>query len=142
MFDCCASLTLPRHLRDLLAPYFHGYDLSAIRIHEHLPWYVKRFSPINLWAYTSGNKIFFAEDCYDPHSNEGIALIAHEITHCCQYKQYGNFRFRIAYLKCFFAGKRAGMSDQQAYANIAFEIEAYEKGVKVFEDLARLGPAI
>ena len=139
LFDCRASLTLPRHVRDLLAPYFPGHDLSAIRIHKRLPWHVKRFAPINLWAYTSGNKIFFAKDRYDPHSSEGIALIAHEITHCCQYEQYGSFRFRLAYLKYYFDAKRAGMSDEQAYVNIPFEIEAHEKALRVSEDLAKLG---
>jgi hypothetical protein len=31
---------LPREARQLLAPFFPGFDLERVRIHEYIPWYV------------------------------------------------------------------------------------------------------
>ncbi len=131
MFNPPRSFPLPDNLKTVLTPHFPDQDLSQVVIHLSIPWYVRRFARITPAAYTSGNNIHFAPGKYDPDSVNGIARIAHEITHTLQYSQYGKFKFRVKYLALFFKGKREHLSDDEAYEAIAFEKEAYEKAANV-----------
>lgn len=58
-------------------------DLSAVRVHDdkHAATAAKQ---INARAFTVGNNIAFAEGAYQPHSNSGRELIAHELAHVMQ----------------------------------------------------------
>ena len=135
MFTSPRSFPLPDNVKRVLGPHFPEQDLSRIVIHLSIPWYVRRFARITPAAYTSGNNIHFAPGKYDPDSVNGIARIAHEITHTQQYNQYGKFRFRVKYLAFFFKGKGEHLSDDQAYEAIPFEKEAYEKAADVKRSL-------
>ncbi|HJQ70065.1 MAG TPA: DUF4157 domain-containing protein [Blastocatellia bacterium] len=139
MFTSPSSFPLPDNLKSVLTPHFPGHDLSQVVIHLSIPWYVRKFAKITPAAYTSGNNIHFAPGKYDPDSVNGIARIAHEITHAQQYNQYGKFRFRVKYLAHFFKGKKEHLSDDEAYYAIKFEKEAYEKAADVKRQLQGQG---
>ena len=139
MLTSPSSFPLPDNLKTVLTPHFPEQDLSQIVIHLSIPWYVRKFARITPAAYTSGNNIHFAPGKYDPDSVNGIARIAHEITHTQQYSQYGKIRFRVKYLAFFFKGKNEHLSDDEAYETIPFEKEAYEKAANVMKHLQAEG---
>jgi len=111
---------LPQGVRQLLAPFFPGFDLGRIRVYEGLPWYVLG-KPV---GYADRNNIYLADGEYSIDTIEGLSLIAHEITHCRQYNDHGTWRFRALYLKAYFRNRWSGMSRKEAYLKIPFEIEA------------------
>ncbi len=139
LFDSCASFPLPGRITKLIAPHFPDFDLTSLRIHEHLPWYVNRFAVIKPSAFTLGKNLYFAPGHYDIHSAKGIALLAHEITHSRQYRQEGNWTFAVKYLKYFLQNRRLGLTSEEAYLEIPFEILAREKEREVLLDLTGLG---
>jgi hypothetical protein len=100
---------------------------------------VRKFARITPAAYTSGNNIHLAPGQYNPDSLDGIATIAHELTHTLQYKKYGGLRFRLKYLVFYFNNKRKKKGDLQAYEEIPFEKEAYEKEREVKQHLGAQG---
>jgi len=60
-----------------------GQDFSDVTIHtdaqaDHLS------RQLGAKAFTTGNDVFFREGAYDPASNDGQHLIAHELTHVAQ----------------------------------------------------------
>jgi Domain of unknown function (DUF4157) len=125
---------LPEEVIGLLAPYFPGFDLERIRIREGIPFYVGG-NPI---GYADRDRIYFEPGAYRLDTVEGIALVAHEITHCRQYDQLGTWRFRYRYLSSYFTNRMQGMSRKEAYLNIPFEVEAREIEARVLLSLLRL----
>jgi hypothetical protein len=125
---------LPDHIKALLAPYFPELDLEGIRIREGIPWYVL----MNAVAYADRDRIYFAPGRYDPDSLGGIAIIAHELTHCAQYKNHGVWRFRLLYVGSSLVEFWRHGSLYQAYVRNRFEVAAREVEEKVFADLCKL----
>ncbi len=125
---------LPREARQLLAPFFPGFNLGRVRIYERIPWFVLG-KPV---GYANRHKIYLAPGAYQTASVGGIALLAHEIAHCRQYSEYGTWRFRATYLFSYFKNRWRGMSRREAYLNIPFEIEAREIEAKVYSELRRM----
>jgi hypothetical protein len=73
---------LPGDTRQFMESRFNA-DFSGIRIHagstaEHLS------SSVNAQAFTHGNDIYFNKGKFSPHSADGRALLAHELTHTIQ----------------------------------------------------------
>jgi hypothetical protein len=60
-----------------------GYDFSNVRIHNHNDAH-QSAKNINALAYTNGNNIVFNTNQYQPGTNEGKKLLAHELTHVVQ----------------------------------------------------------
>lgn len=60
-----------------------GYDFSSVRIHTDSSAN-QSARQINALAYTYGNNIVFAQNQYQPQTNEGKRLLAHELTHVIQ----------------------------------------------------------
>jgi Domain of unknown function (DUF4157) len=60
-----------------------GHDFSNVRIHndENAS---RSATTINALAYTAGNDIIFSSGHYDPNTNDGKRLIAHELVHVIQ----------------------------------------------------------
>jgi hypothetical protein len=60
-----------------------GYDFSNVRIHNdgHANQSAKSISAL---AYTHGNDIVFGSDQYQPNTDKGKKLMAHELTHVVQ----------------------------------------------------------
>ncbi len=57
-------------------------DLSNVRVHQgHAP------TLQGAQSFTSGQDIFFAPGAYQPHTDDGRQLLAHELTHVVQQKQ-------------------------------------------------------
>ena len=129
---------MPLEVQQLLTPFFPGFDLSRIRIYEGIPRYVTIGSAIEPIGYTDRNRIYLTPGAYRVDSIEGLALLAHEITHCCQYREHGTWRFRFKYLAAYFKNRWRGMSGQNAYLSIPFEVEAREIEAKAYAALRRL----
>lgn len=60
-----------------------GIDLKNVRIHTD-ERAAKAAATLGARAFTIGEDIYFASGAYDPHSEAGLRLIAHEVTHVAQ----------------------------------------------------------
>ena len=60
-----------------------GYDFSNIKIHND-DNAIESAKSINALAYTLGNDIAFGRGQYQPNTNEGKKLLAHELAHVLQ----------------------------------------------------------
>jgi hypothetical protein len=125
---------LPEEVVQLLAPFFPGFDLSRIRIHEGIPRYVIG-DPV---GYADRDNIYLAPGAYRIDTIEGLVLIAHEVAHCLQYQQYGVWRFRARYVAAYFKNRLRGMDHLKAYRRVPFEIEAREIEAEVYRALKEL----
>ncbi|HEX4946497.1 MAG TPA: DUF4157 domain-containing protein [Blastocatellia bacterium] len=129
--DPAKAQSLPDHVKTILAPYFPGFDLDQIRIHEGIPFYVT----MDATAYTDGNNIFFKPGAFNPDSIEGIALIGHEVTHSVQFQRHGKWRFRASYLTNWGKQYTQHRNFGHAYYYNEFEIEARAMEDRIFSDL-------
>jgi len=69
-------------VRASLEPQF-GYDFSQVRIHTDVE--ADRLSRrLEAEAFTTGKDVFFRDGAYQPESEGGTKLIAHELTHVVQ----------------------------------------------------------
>jgi hypothetical protein len=77
-----AGQPLSMSARSALEPGF-GHDFSNVKVHTDVE--ANTLSrQLNARAFTTGSDIFFREGDYQPHSDEGRKLIAHELTHVVQ----------------------------------------------------------
>lgn len=65
--------------RAFLEPRF-GHDLSQIRVHSNAGA-AQSATALDALAYTVGRSVVFAAGQFAPHTNPGMALLAHEIAH-------------------------------------------------------------
>jgi hypothetical protein len=72
-----------------------GHDFSDVKIHTGKEAATSA-AGVNARAYTIGNHIIFNEGEYDPSTNEGKKILAHELTHIVQQKQNGNVKIQRA----------------------------------------------
>ncbi|ACY13774.1 eCIS core domain-containing protein [Haliangium ochraceum] len=72
---------MPESLNARMA-YLFGMDLSSVRIHEGAS-----AEAMGAKAYTQGTDIHFAPGQYQPNTQEGQALLGHELTHVVQQQQ-------------------------------------------------------
>lgn len=70
-----------RHLEQGL-----NHDLSRVRIHDDTEA-DKLAKGVNAVAFTTGADIFFRAGQYDPNTQTGLELLAHEVTHTVQQSQ-------------------------------------------------------
>ncbi len=84
-----ASFPLDLLLKEQFERVF-GEDLSMVKIHtgEYSNDIASRHGAK---AVTMGNSIYFARGMYNPYSEEGIALLAHEIQHVVQHNDKDTF---------------------------------------------------
>ena len=75
-----------------------GVDFSDVKVHHDHEAAVMN-KQLHALAFTNGSDIYFNEGKYDPHSQEGKFLLAHELTHVVQqnplshvYKKDGDTR--------------------------------------------------
>src|SRR5262249_37564116 len=125
---------LPEEVIEVLTPFFPEFDLGPIRVSERIPFYILG-NPI---GYADRYHIYFEPVSYRTDTIEGVAVLAHEITHCRQYRAYGTWRFRLLYLSYYFKNLLRGMSRKEAYLNVPFEIEAREVEAQVYLALKRI----
>lgn len=74
-------------LRALFEPRF-GYDFTDVRVHTG-PTAGGAASALGARAFTVGDHVFFGPGEYQPASQQGQRLIAHELTHTIQQKPAG-----------------------------------------------------
>ena len=126
------NIELPQNVKRLLAAYFPELDLDEIRIKQGIPWYV----PMKVDAYTDRNLIYFERGKYRPFDAAGIALIAHELAHCAQYKHHGTWRFRFMYAWGWLVELLRHSSFNAAYLENRFEVAARVMEDMVYDDLS------
>jgi hypothetical protein len=73
---------LDRSTKDFMEHRF-GYDFANVQIHND-PLANQSSQEINALAYTQGNHVIFAPGQYQPDTNAGKRLLAHELTHVIQ----------------------------------------------------------
>lgn len=78
---------LSRDERSFFEPRM-DYDFNNVRLHTDSAA-DKSAQSIKALAYTTGNNIVFRANQYQPETNEGKKLLAHELTHVIQQKQNG-----------------------------------------------------
>ena len=66
----------------------------------------------------------------------GIALIAHELAHCAQYKRHGAWRFRFMYAREWLVELLRHSSFNEAYLQNRFEVAARVIEDMVYDDLS------
>lgn len=71
-------------IRDTLSTSF-GHDFSPVRVHVG-PAAAHAATSLGAKAYAVGNDVAFAHGAYDPLSQSGRALIAHELAHVVQHR--------------------------------------------------------
>jgi hypothetical protein len=129
-----AGRQLPRCVQLILAPHFPTLVLGRIRIYTQIPWAVQQLARIPIKAITVDEEIYYAPGMYDPDTWAGITSIAHELTHTQQYKYYSTIvGFGWDYWAEFDRNKEAGMSDEDAYTNIRFEVEARANADRIIQ---------
>ncbi|WP_291431881.1 DUF4157 domain-containing protein [Deinococcus sp.] len=72
---------IQRHLEGGL-----NYDLSRVRIHDDAEA-DKLAKGVNAVAFTTGTDIFFQAGQFNPNTQSGLELLAHEVTHTVQQSQ-------------------------------------------------------
>ncbi|MEO7387827.1 MAG: hypothetical protein ABIX37_12885 [Gammaproteobacteria bacterium] len=121
---------MPPLIRVQLAPYFPDLDLDAVRLHDGIPRYV-RGRP---GGYVNRHRIYVASRPAREDDPDWLALIAHELTHVRQYHRMGPWRFRLAYLREYLAGRVRRLGHDMSYRNISFERAARDLEERVRRD--------
>lgn len=80
--------SLDRAALNYMEPRF-GRDFGSVRIHADSKASESAQS-LNAQAYTVGNQIVFSNGQYNPNSNVGRRLLAHELTHVVQQSQHSS----------------------------------------------------
>ncbi|MEO1124849.1 MAG: DUF4157 domain-containing protein [Cyanobacteria bacterium J06639_16] len=83
--SCGSGQSLAANIRQPLEQAFGNVDFSGVKVHTDAQA-DQLNRTIQAKAFTTGNDIFFRQRSYAPTSQEGIELIAHELTHVLQQK--------------------------------------------------------
>src|SRR5882724_5367306 len=65
-----------------------GHDFSSVRVHTDARA-AESAHLVNALAYTVGHKVVFGAGRYEPHTERGSRLLAHELTHVVQQSRGG-----------------------------------------------------
>jgi hypothetical protein len=90
-----------RPLDDATRRFFEprlGYDLSGVRVHTDAAA-IGSAKAVDARAYTLGNNIVFGSGEYDPDSESGRHLLAHELAHVAQQSENASSRYLHRTLK-------------------------------------------
>lgn len=91
-----AGQPLDTHTRNFMESRF-GYDFADVQIHNDSSAF-QSCSEINALAYTNHNHIVFGKNQFQPDTNSGKQLLAHELTHVIQQRAM-NGRGKIQRMK-------------------------------------------
>lgn len=129
--------SLPACVQQILSPYFTNLNLSRISIYTYIPTIIQKTAKVTPAAITIDEDIYFSHqgtNGYDPNTIDGIKLIAHELTHTQQYKNYKTIvGFGWDYWDEFDKNKDKGMSDSDAYKNISFEVDVRNNADRIIQ---------
>ena len=134
--------SLPTCVQQILKPYFTNLDLSKITVYNYIPTIIQKTAKVTPAAVTVDEDIYFAKQGtggYDPNTIDGIKLIAHELTHTQQYKNYKTvLGYGWDYWDAFDKNKEKGMSDSDAYQNISFEVDARNNADRIIQTVIQV----
>ena len=106
-------------------------DSAGVRIIE-MPAVVQRFLADGVSAITLGSTIMLRPDRYERAVDGGESeLIAHELVHVEQWREYGVVGFLRRYLLDYARLRMIGLGHDQAYQGIGFEYEAYTRAKRM-----------
>ncbi|MGA2085833.1 MAG: DUF4157 domain-containing protein, partial [Terracidiphilus sp.] len=125
-----ASRPLDAHARAFFEPKF-GRDFSDIRVHTDSAS-AGGARAIDAHAFTTGSDIFFASGKYAPGTDQGMRLLAHELTHTVQ-QDSGNGPARAA-------GKTAAVAIGQAGDAVEHEARQVSARAQLRHQLGQLRP--
>lgn len=108
-----------------------GADFSNVKIHTG-SYASKMSNSINAKAFTHRNHVYFNQGQYQPNSNQGKTLLAHELTHTIQQGAVGAKVQR----KCSACEKE----EVQAKLNIGAPNDKYEKEADLMADRVMRSP--
>ncbi|MFN0175744.1 MAG: DUF4157 domain-containing protein [Saprospiraceae bacterium] len=141
---------LPEEARSYMEPRF-GADLRHVRIHTGGEA-VQLSKDLSAQAFTHGSHVYFNEGKYNPGSNEGKKLLAHELTHVLQQtgtktlrrKPVSNATAPIAHsttpllqLKAAAAPAPASSTEDPAFAKVIKRIQGKAKADKTHEPASK-----
>jgi GNAT superfamily N-acetyltransferase len=92
-------------------------------------------SALRARAFVVGRRVFLSREAARAiagRTPEGLALLAHELTHVEQYRRHGIARFLCRYFSEYLRERVRGNSHAQAYAAIPFEREAEGRARALF----------
>jgi hypothetical protein len=82
------------------------------------PWWLRLFVHRNVAAITLGRRIYIAEEASEE-------ILRHEMVHVRQAGELGLARFLWRYVAEYLRNRWRGMSHDEAYRSISFEVEAF-----------------
>lgn len=83
------------------------------------PWWLRPFLDRGTMAITLGRRVYIAAE----HATE--AVLRHELVHVRQVGELGLSRFLVKYVKEYIRNRRCGLSHDESYRAISFEVEAF-----------------
>ncbi len=83
------------------------------------PWWLRPFLDRHTIAITLGRRVYVAAE----HATE--AVVRHELVHVRQAGELGMARFVVKYVAEYLRNRRQGMTHDEAYRAISFEVEAF-----------------
>lgn len=131
--------SLPEHTRKEMEDSI-GADFSAVRIHDNSNA-VQMNEGLHAQAFAHGNDIYFNSGKYDPESNSGKHLLAHELTHTVQQGAAGVQRKETAPAEAVQEKDEATPNIQASWYNVSIPFTDYEfdpslSGLKTAGNLA------
>ena len=118
---------LDKQTEDFMEPRF-GYEFTSVRIHNDEEA-SKSAQMINASAYTVGNDIVFARGEFNPSSDRGKSLLAHELVHVIQQTNKNTISKdkSIQHLKDHSTG-----NDGPPYVNVSFSEPKIHRSMSQF----------
>ncbi len=99
-------------------------DLDGVQVRTAPVW-LQRLWPAGTDALTVRRTILFHPDVEIEWTDENLkGLLAHELVHIRQFRQFGFGSFVIRYTFDYLRGRIRGLGHSGAYAAIEFEVEA------------------
>jgi hypothetical protein len=83
------------------------------------PWWLRPFLDRHTIAITLGRRVYLSAE----HASE--AVLRHELVHVRQVAELGLVRFVVRYVAEYMRNRRRGMSHDESYRAISFEVEAF-----------------
>ncbi|MGZ8754156.1 MAG: eCIS core domain-containing protein [Acidimicrobiia bacterium] len=100
-----------------------GLDLDQVEIQPAPGWMAFLWGG-SVSAMTLGNTVYVTPASLDTDPAKLGPLIVHELVHVHRWAQLGVLRFLWRYLSGYLRGRFTGLSHQDAYRAIPFEVEA------------------
>lgn len=99
-------------------------EQSRARVTIGFPLWLRFFLLRGVVAITLGSRVYVSPALLDRGRGRCEAILQHELVHVGQVRDHGLIRFLFRYVMDYVRLRRQGLSAQQAYLEIPYEIEA------------------